>query len=156
MRLVVEAWTGFVKTCALQPDASTEWLRGLQERVAGIGLVSDGDTEAVAGVLARIGLSDFFDSVTVSEAVGAYKPNARIYREALKTLHAKPKESLFVSDAALDLQGAANIGMAGAWIPRSLLPELGVAAGSTAILSSLRDLDEIVGRLARLGQFGST
>lgn len=156
LRLVAKAWADFVKICALQPDTSKEWLRGLRGRVAGIGLVSDGDIEAVAGVLAHIGLSDFFDSVTVSEAVGAYKPNARIYREALNALHAKPKESLFVSDAALDLQGAASIGMAGAWISRGLLPEVETPARSTIILSSLRDVDGLVGRFSRLGRFAST
>jgi 2-haloalkanoic acid dehalogenase type II len=156
MRLVVGAWADFEKICVFQPDASAEWLRGFRGSTSGIGLVSDGDTQAVAGVLARIGLSDFFDSVTVSEAVRAYKPNARIYRKALKTLRAKPRESLFVSDALLDLQGAATIGMAGAWISRGVLPELGTAPQSTAILSSLRDLDRIVSRFSRSGQFAST
>lgn len=155
MRLVVEAWAGFVKVCGFQPDASARWLRGLREKVAGLGLVTDGDSEAVDAVLARLGLSSFFDSVTVSEVVRSYKPDARIYREALKALHGKPKETLFISDSALDVQGAAAIGMAGAWIPRDLLPELAAKPPGTSVLSNLRDVDKIVGRFSRTGRFAS-
>jgi len=152
-RLVVDAWNGFVKICAFHPDASVDWFRGLRSKVAGLGLVTDGDTEAVEAVLAHLGLSDFFDAVISSEAVRSYKPDARIYRAALKALRAKPAESLFVSDAALDLQGAAAIGMAGAWIPRDLLPDLGTAPSRTAVLTSLHDVEKIVSRFSRTGKF---
>ena len=154
-RLVVDAWSGFVKHCAFQPEASAEWLQRLRSKVAGLGLVTDGDTEAVAGVLAHLGLSDSFDTVTASEAVRSYKPDARIYRAALEALRAKPADSLFVSDAALDLQGAAELGMACAWIPRGLLPELTKPPSRTAVLSSLQDVEKIVRRFAKSGRFSS-
>ena len=152
-RLVVDAWNDFVKTCAFHSDASLEWLQDLRSKVAGLGLVTDGDAEAVEGILGRLGIADLFDAVTVSEEVRSYKPDARIYRAALRALRAKPAESLFVSDAALDLEGAAAVGIAGAWIPRGLLPELTTAPPQTAILSNLRDVEGIVRRFSRSGRF---
>lgn len=154
-RLVLEAWNGFVKICAFHPDASAKWLHSLRAKVSGLGLVTDGDTDAVAAVLAHLGVFYLFDSVTDSEAVRSYKPDPRIYRAALRALRAKPAQSLFVSDAALDLVGAAGIGMACAWIPRGLLPELASVPAKTVVLSTLNDVEKIVGRFARTGGFAS-
>ena len=92
-------------------------------------------------------------AVTTSEAVRSYKPDPRIYRSALKALKARPSESLFVSDAALDLQGAARLGLAAAWIPRSLLPDLAKPPPSTLILSRIQDVDRIVTRHGKTGRF---
>jgi 2-haloalkanoic acid dehalogenase type II len=155
VRLVTEAWNGFVNISSLHPDASEEWLRGLRAQVAGIGLVTDGDTEAVDAVLSHLRITEWFDSVTASEAVRAYKPDARIYRAALKALGARPADSLFVSDAALDLQGAATLGMSGVWIPRGFLPEGTEIPPRTPTMSSLRELTEIVRRFKRAGRSSS-
>jgi len=153
IRLVREAWAGYVGTCTLQPDITVEWLRNLQSKVAGLGVVTDGDSEAVAGVLSHIGLNELFDSVTTSEAVQSYKPDAGIYRAALKALKAKPSESIFVSDAALDLQGAASLGIGAAWIRRSLLPDLAKPPPSTLVLSRIEDMGRIVTGYAKTGRF---
>jgi len=153
IRLVREAWAGYVGTCTLQPDITVEWLRNLQSKVAGLGVVTDGDSEAVAGVLSHIGLNELFDSVTTSEAVQSYKPDAGIYRAALKALKAKPSESIFVSDAALDLQGAASLGIGAAWIRRSLLPDLAKPPPSTLVLSRIEDVDRIVTGYAKTARF---
>src|SRR2546427_606407 len=143
-KLVQDAWAGYVGTCTLQPDVTVAWLRKLRTKVAGLGVVTDGDTEAVAGVLSHTRLDKFFDSVTTLAAVRSYKPDPGIYRAALKALKARPSESLFVSDAALDLQGAASLGIAAAWIRRSLLPDLAKPPPSTLVLSRIQDVDRIV------------
>jgi 2-haloalkanoic acid dehalogenase type II len=153
IRLVREAWAGYVGTCTLQPDVTVEWLRTIQSKVAGLGVVTDGDTEAVAGVLSHTGLNKLFDSVTTSEAVRSYKPDSGIYRAALKALKAKPAESLFVSDAALDLEGAANLGIGAAWIRRSLLPDLAKPPPGTLVLSRIEDVGRIVTGYAKEGRF---
>src|SRR5438093_8299644 len=66
-RLVREAWDGYVHRSALQKDVSVAWLRSLRSNVAGLGILMDGDTEAVAGVRGRQKITGFFDSVTISE-----------------------------------------------------------------------------------------
>jgi 2-haloalkanoic acid dehalogenase type II len=154
-RWVVDAWNGFVKVASLHPDVSVAWLRGLRPNVGGLGLVTDGDTEAVGALLSHLGLSDAFDAVIASEAVRSYKPDARIYRAALKALRAGPRESLFVSDSTLDLEGAAAVGIAGAWIPRGLLPDLTRVPAHAMTLSSLRDVEGVVHRFRRSGRFAS-
>src|SRR5947209_10890336 len=152
-KLVQDAWAGYVRTCSLQPDVTVAWLRNLRTKVAGLGVVTDGDTDAVAGVLSHTGRDKLFDSVTTSEAVRSYKPDPGIYRAAMKVLKARPPQGLFVSDAALDLQGAARLGMAAAWIPRSLLPDLAKPPPSTLILSRIQDVDRIVTRHGKTGRF---
>ncbi|HLQ42336.1 MAG TPA: HAD family hydrolase [Thermoplasmata archaeon] len=153
VRLVREAWSGYVGSCNLQPDITIAWLRALQSKVSGLGVVTDGDTDAVADVLSHTGLTEIFDTVTTSEAVRSYKPDPGIYRSAMKALKARPSESLFVSDAALDLQGAANLGIAAAWIRRNLLPDLTKPPPSTVVLSRIQDVDRMVGSFAKTGRF---
>ncbi|TLZ84209.1 MAG: HAD family hydrolase [Methanobacteriota archaeon] len=152
-RLVREAWDGYVQRCALHPDVSVAWLRALRSKVAGLGIVTDGDTEAVAGVLAHTNLKGAFDSITISEEVRTYKPDPRMYRTAMESLGSKPAESLFVSDAALDLQGAIQVGMHAAWIQRTSLGELAKPPAGSLVLARLEDLERIVKRYARSGRF---
>lgn len=152
-RLVREAWADYVGASNLQPDVTVSWLVKLRSKVSGLGLVTDGDTEAVEGVLSHTGLKGLFDSVTTSEAVGAYKPDARIYRAALKALKSKASESLFVSDAALDLEGALKLGFGGAWIRRDLFPDLAKPPPSTVVLSRIEDVDRIVTTFSKKRRF---
>jgi len=151
--LVREAWANYVGASVLQADVTIKWLLKLKSNVAGLGLVTDGDTEAVEGVLSHTGLNGLFDAVTTSEAVGSYKPDARIYRAALKALKAKPSESLFVSDSALDLQGAADLGIGSAWIRRNLFPDLAKPPASSLTLSRIEDVDQIVTGFASTRRF---
>ncbi len=153
IRLVREAWDGYVRSCALESDVSAAWLQGLRSQVTGLGLVTDGDSEAVAGVLAHLGLADFFDSITISEDIRSYKPNPRIYRAALEALGAKPSESLFVSDAPLDLQGAADLGMGAAWIRRNVLPDLAKPPPSAFVLTRLQDVEAVLRGYSAAGRF---
>src|SRR5438034_181376 len=87
----------------------------------------------------------------------AQGPRFRSLREiasdALADLLAKPSESLFASDAALDLQGAANLGMGTAWIRRGLLPDLAKPPPDALILPRMEDVERIVAGYAKTGRF---
>jgi len=152
-RLVREAWDGYVQRCALHEDVSVAWLRSLRSDVAGLGIVTDGDTEAVAGVLARTRLKGVFDSVTISEEVRSYKPDPRMYRTAMETLGSKPVESLFVSDSTLDLQGAIKVGMGAAWISRPSLGGPAKLPPGSLRLTRFDDIERIAKRYAKSGRF---
>jgi len=76
-----------------------------------------------------------------------------MYRTAMESLGSKPSESLFVSDAALDLQGAIKVGMRAAWIQRTSLGELTKPPSGSLVLARLEDLERIVKRYARSGRF---
>src|SRR3989442_4251452 len=94
VRLVRDAWAGYVGTCTLQPDITVAWLRTLRSQIAGLGVVTDGDTEAGSGRLSPTGLDGLFDSVTTPETVLSYKPDPRIYRSAPQDLKTRASERL--------------------------------------------------------------
>lgn len=62
-------------------------------------------------VVEDLGLTGYFDCVTLSYKVGVRKPDRRMYVEALKCLELEPHESIFVADEISDLEGARDVGM---------------------------------------------
>jgi len=78
-------------------------------------IVSNADHEHVASW--RFALPVRF--VLISEAVGAYKPSALIFRAALERLGLRPDEVLHVGDSDVDdVQGAKAAGLRAAWVNR--------------------------------------
>jgi len=65
----------------------------------------------LSGVVEHLGLTDHFDCIILSYEVGARKPNARMYFEALKCLKLEPYECVFVADEISDLEGAKEVGL---------------------------------------------
>jgi putative hydrolase of the HAD superfamily len=85
------------------------------ERLAELGLrricVSNWDY-ALGEVLERCGLGERFDAVVTSAAVGARKPDPRIFRAALEAAGCAPQEAMHVGDTpAEDLEGARAAGI---------------------------------------------
>ena len=118
-----------------------------------ITVVTDSDAEAVDSIVARFGLRDSFDSVIVSEQVHSYKPDSRIYREAMRSVRALPEKSVFVSDSPRDLAGADGVGMFGALIPRDFPSRTGELPRGAIRLDRLSDVDTLVRGFARTGRF---
>jgi len=57
--------------------------------------------------------------ILISEAVGAYKPSARIFQSALERLGLRPDEVLHVGDSDVDdVKGAKAAGLRAAWVNR--------------------------------------
>ena len=54
-----------------------------------------------------------FDEVVISSKIGLVKPDAEIYLHALEKINSKPKESLFIDDRQINVDGAISIGMKG-------------------------------------------
>lgn len=151
--LLRRAWDRYEETVSMYPDAGKEFLAEVHRVSAGVGLVTDGDSENVNRLLARLGLEGAFDSLTVSEEVRAYKPNPAVYLHALRSLGADPSRSLFVSDTPLDLQGAANVGMAGALVNRGPLSERGALPEGAIRLRTLHDVIDVLIRFPTAGAF---
>lgn len=72
-------------------------------------------TNAIKGALEpvfrQLGLYEDFDDVIISSEVGARKPDARMYRKALKALGTRPEETLYVGDEQVDLDAAKELGI---------------------------------------------
>ena len=76
-----------------------------------IAVISNADGK-IADLLFRCGIGDCFQTITDSGIVGHEKPHPEIFAAALKSLDAKPEESLYVGDVyAVDYCGATRAGM---------------------------------------------
>jgi HAD superfamily hydrolase (TIGR01549 family) len=76
-------------------------------------------TPTALAVLEGAGLGAAFGAVVISDQSGFRKPRAEIFRETLAKLGATAAEVLHVGDRLdADVRGAADVGMATAWITR--------------------------------------
>jgi FMN phosphatase YigB (HAD superfamily) len=70
-------------------------------------------------VLDAASLSEHFDAVVISDAVGIRKPRGEIFEATLEALDVAPEEALHVGDSlTADIGGAAAAGIQTAWITR--------------------------------------
>lgn len=101
----------YVNSLELRP-CTRQLLRELVQKYE-LGLISNFTCAAViyAG-LRKLDINKYFNAVLVSEAVGWRKPHTGIFLQALKTLQAKPAETVYVGDSPLeDIKGATSLGM---------------------------------------------
>jgi 2-haloalkanoic acid dehalogenase type II len=152
-RVLRAAWDRWQDRARLCEGVTKEWLREVGQLSAGVGAVTDGDEADVRRLLDKIGLSKYFDSVTTSEAVRAYKPNPIVYRTALASLDADAHKSLFVSDSLLDLTGAIAVGMTAVWLHRGSLDHAGRVPPGALQVSTPDGLRRILARYTETGRF---
>jgi putative hydrolase of the HAD superfamily len=123
------------------PDA----LEALRRRGLRLGVISNWDPR-LPEVLERLGLAPLFDSLVYSSAVGAEKPDRRIFEAALRSLGVEAGEALHVGDGRLeDVEGAQAVGMHAVHLTR------GRSAGDLRDLSRLPELVAME-RVSRLGR----
>jgi putative hydrolase of the HAD superfamily len=115
-------------------------------RAAGIplGLVTNGDATEQRWKIERCALAPFFGAIVVEGEVGAGKPDAVVYRTALKALGAEPGPEVWMVGDHLefDVAGAQRLGLRGVWMDRAgtgLPPEATVRPDRI-----VRALDEVV------------
>lgn len=119
---------------------SANWdqiLQGTRESLARIAtkfriaVISNSDGR-IDRVLSRCGIAECFESIIDSGTIGVEKPRREIFEAALRTMKARPEESLYVGDVySVDYLGARAVGMdavlfdvAGAYRDRSELPRI--------------------------------
>ncbi|WP_436870662.1 HAD family hydrolase [Acinetobacter courvalinii] len=84
----------------------------LKEQGYLIGLISNGRTRFQEHNFYALGLTEFFSSIIVSEAVGLRKPDPAIFLLSCRQLNVSPQDCTFVGDNELaDIQGAKTVGM---------------------------------------------
>ena len=79
-------------------DHVVEAFRFLKDNGIRIALLSNERVARVDAYLEKTGITDFFDAVIVSEAVGVEKPDPRIFIEALTRLHIESHEMVMFGD----------------------------------------------------------
>ncbi len=98
------------------PEALT--IIGQSRRLA---VVSNADDAYLDPVVSRIPAK--FEAVISSEGGRCYKPDRRLFDEAVRKLQVDPSECVYVGDKQFeDVMGARGAGMAAVWINRSREP----------------------------------
>jgi 2-haloacid dehalogenase len=113
----VEAGMSAAAALPPYPDAADGLAR---LRVAGHtpSAVTNSAADAARSALDAAGLLEHMHAVVGADAVGAYKPDPRVYRNALDVLGLQAGETWFVAGHWWDVAGAKRTGMRTAWIAR--------------------------------------
>lgn len=103
-----------LKALPVLNEGARDLLTGLREQYR-LGLICN--TGRTPGtmlkiVLQRLGILEFFDVLTFSDAVGVRKPDPRIFQVTLEQLGVAPNRALHVGDdPTTDIVGARGVGM---------------------------------------------
>jgi 2-haloacid dehalogenase len=99
------------------PDAraAIDRLRGAALEV---GVLTNSATDAAEAALRHAGLIDGLSLVVGSDAVGAYKPDPRVYRHGVERTGASAEEVCLVAAHWWDVLGARRAGLRTAWVAR--------------------------------------
>ncbi len=128
----------------LDPEAPP-LLRYLQDRGFGLGMISNFDYRLYR-ILDGLGLSGYFESVTISSEAGYAKPAREIFEIALSKHQVSPVEAMHVGDAAhLDVAGAESAGIAAVLFDPAA-PEPIRIENWTVRITSLALIPEVIGK----------
>ncbi len=143
-----ELFARFGSTSTWQIDpASLPTLHKLRERGLVLGMISNFDYR-LYGILDGLGLTDQFQSITISSEAGWAKPAAEIFQAAIAKHGIAPHEALHVGDSEhLDIAGAAGVGIAGVLIDPSAAARIAID-GRVARIATLDAVLEAVEQLA--------
>jgi putative hydrolase of the HAD superfamily len=110
----------------LFPEA-TAFLAGLRERGIPLALVTNGDARQQRDKIVRHDLARWFDAILIEGEMGHGKPDAVVYREALRLLGVGPADAWMVGDhIEFDVGAPQRLGLRGVWVDRA---GVGVPAG---------------------------
>jgi putative hydrolase of the HAD superfamily len=121
-------------------------LTRLRERGLTLGVISNFDYRLIP-ILEGLGLSQFFDSVTISSEAGYAKPAPEIFQIALARHSVIPAQALHIGDSAhLDVVGATAAGLAAALIDHDARERVTVS-GRSARIATLAAVTEAATRI---------
>jgi 2-haloacid dehalogenase/putative hydrolase of the HAD superfamily len=114
-----------------------------------IGIISDVDNDYMGFQFNTLGITELFDSITTSEEVQIYKPEAKIFQVALKKAGCRGEESIIIGDSyKKDIVGGKNIGMTTIWINKFQTKDIEVDKADFTV-TYLKEISPILNRLIK-------
>jgi 2-haloacid dehalogenase len=107
-------------------------------------ILSNGTRAMLASAVAAAGIGDHLDEVLSVDAVGIYKPSARVYELVQQRFGCAPQQVLFVSSNGWDVAGAAAFGFVTVWVNRAGLPVDRLTDRPAFILADLTSIPSLV------------
>jgi putative hydrolase of the HAD superfamily len=124
-------------------DEATAVLQRLKDRGLKLGVISNFD-HRLYRILDGLGLTPYFDSITISSEAGYAKPSARIFETALSSVGVAPGEAMHVGDSEhLDLAAADAAGLLAVLIDPAQAPGPAVVAGRRARIFALACMPDL-------------
>lgn len=102
-----------------------------------LGIISD-TWPSIVTQLEHIGISRYLSVCTFSCFVGVFKPDKRIYLDALNQCGVPARETVFIDDAVRNLDGAAALGI------KPILIAANPASDVDTHYTKIRDLRELI------------
>ncbi len=123
--------------------ASAAVLRRLADRYR-LGIVSNFYGN-LAAICAEAGLAPLLGAIADSTAVGASKPDARIFHHALDALGVAPGHAWFVGDSRpRDMDGARALAMRHVWVVEAGAPATAPCCAGDPVIHSLDELESVL------------
>ncbi len=90
-------------------DSSVETLKAVRGRYR-LGIISD-TWPSIVPLLEYLDILKYFDCVTFSFELGTFKPDQRMYQDALSKMGLPAENTVFIDDSARNLEGAEKAGI---------------------------------------------
>ena len=131
----------------LYPDVKNV-LKKLQKKYT-LAAVSDGQSLWAKAELNAVGLTGYFDPLLVSSDYGYRKPDARLFKKALKKMKMTPQEVIFIgNDLYRDVYGANELGIKSVFFKSNQGDHTFASAKPDRTITQFADLEDAVKSLA--------
>jgi 2-haloacid dehalogenase len=121
-------------------DDVREGLRRLADAGYAPHVVSNGDPEMLASMVAHAGIGDVVVDTVSADEIRTFKPAADLYRHAAARTGTPVDAVAHVSAAWFDVQGAAHAGMQGVWLDRKGDPPEPFGADPDLVADTIHDV----------------
>lgn len=108
-------------------------------------ILSNGNPEMLAPMIAASGLADSFEAVLSVDEVGVFKPDPRVYRLVEARCGVPPDRVCFLSSNCWDAHGAAHFGFHTVWVNRAGVPNDNLPGALAGEIRDLAELPELIG-----------
>ncbi len=106
------------RVAAVRPfPGAMEALAAFRERGVRLALITNGAGPFQREKIGRFGLESFFDGIFIEGEMGFGKPDERVYRLALESVGAEPRDAWMVGDRLdWEIAPAKRLGMGAVWV----------------------------------------